>query len=311
MLMARRNSALAGSAPADISRDLVDTTQITVTKTGDAKHVNQFEVLRDLGKGSFGKVKLVKDRETGELFAMKVLNKSVLKKKRMGSRNMMQDVEDEIRVMKMLDHPRLVRIYEVMDSPEYHKIFLRMDFMAGGQTLPTTADGGPCEPLAEAVARRHFRDLLDGLEWLHEHGIVHRDIKPENLLKAADGSVKIADFGTAHRMGVNGAGDMLSRSAGTPAFTAPEACAEGEYRGQPADVWAAGVSLFMFTHGRCPFMSANIAGIYQVIRQEEPVIDAPVSADCRDLLARLLVKDPAARITIPEIRQHPWMLADD
>lgn len=282
-----------------------------MTKTDDAKYINQYEVIRDLGKGSFGKVKLVKHRETGELFALKVLNKSVLKKKRMGSRSMMQDVEDEIRVMKMLDHPRLVRIYEVIDSPDYHKLFLRMDFMAGGQTMPTEPDGGAVDPLPEPVARRHFRHLLEGLQYLHSLGIVHRDIKPENLLKAADGSVKIADFGTAYRLGTETAGDMLSRSAGTPAFTAPEACAEGEYRGQPADVWAAGVSLYMFTHGRCPFMSANIAGIYQVIREQEAVYDPSVSAQCRDLLERVLVKDPAARIAIPDILKHPWMLIDD
>jgi len=279
-----------------------------VEKTDDAKFVNQFQILKDLGKGSFGKVKLVKHRETGELFAMKVLNKAVLRKKRMGSRNGIQDVEDEVRIMKTLSHPHLVRIHEVIDSLDYHKIFIRLDFMAGGQTMPTPADGGSTEPLPEPVARAYFRDLCEGLDYLHSRGIVHRDIKPENLLRTAEGLVKIADFGTAFRLGSEGSkGDMLSRSAGTPAFTAPEACVEGEYRGQPADVWAAGVSLYMFVHGRCPFMSANIMAIYQVIRDQEPAISPSLSEPLRDLLTHLLDKDPATRITLAQIRDHPWM----
>ena len=104
-----------GGGPSDISADLVDTTVVSMRKEPDAgdKFINQYQIIEKLGKGSFGKVKLIKHTETGETFAMKIFNKNVLKKKRMGTRNMIQDVEHEIRIMKMMDHPNCVKLYEV------------------------------------------------------------------------------------------------------------------------------------------------------------------------------------------------------
>ena len=142
----------------------------------------------------------------------------------------------------------------------------------------------------------------------HAHDIIHRDIKPENLLITAGGHAKLADFGSA--MVLEGGSDVINKSAGTPAFTSPEACVEGDYSGKAADVWAAGVTLYMFAHGKVPFMSPTLVQIFQMIKEEPIVFSPALSAPLRDLLERLLDKDYTRRITIPEIRRHPWMAAE-
>ena len=126
-----------GGGPQEISRNLVDTPIVTIRKEDGRKFINQYETLKELGKGSFGKVKLIKHAETGELFALKVFNKNVLRKKRMGTRNMLQDVEHEIRIMKQMDHPSCIKLYEVLDSPDYHKLFLRLEYCEGGHPICT------------------------------------------------------------------------------------------------------------------------------------------------------------------------------
>uniref|UniRef100_A0A7S1DII3 Protein kinase domain-containing protein n=1 Tax=Hemiselmis andersenii TaxID=464988 RepID=A0A7S1DII3_HEMAN len=290
-----------GGAAFEISSALVDTTALSVVKRDGVKLINQYEVIKDLGRGSFGKVKLVRHTDTGELFAMKVMNKNVLRKKRMGTRNLLMDVEHEIKVMKLLDHPNIIKMYEVIDSHEHHKLYLRLEYMEGGQCMDSKSDS---QALSEATARKYFRDLIAGVEYMHSVGVIHRDIKPENLLLDKNGTVKLADFGTGQI--VEGT-HMINKSSGTPAFAAPEACVEGAFSGFAADVWACGVSLYMYLHGKCPFMSPNLVAIFQMIRENEPVYSPTLSPEARDLLEKLLDKDPATRITISGIMSHQWM----
>merc|ERR1712216_194306 len=293
-----------GGGPSDISADLVDTTVVSMRKEPDAgdKFINQYQIIEKLGKGSFGKVKLIMHTETGETFAMKIFNKNVLKKKRMGTRNMIQDVEHEIRIMKMMDHPNCVKLYEVLNDPEHHKFFLRIELCEGGCCMP---GDGPMEPLDEELARKYFRDLIVGVEYMHSKNLIHRDIKPENLLLSGSGQLKLADFGTSQYM--EDGNDMINNTAGTPAFTAPEACAEGDISGKAADIWACGVTLYMFTHGRVPFLSANLVQIFQMIREDPIEFSESLSAECRDLLEKLLDKNMTTRIKLQDIKSHPWL----
>jgi len=306
-VLANRRGSMPNGASflQDISRDLVDTETVNVRKDGETKFVNQYEIIKELGKGSFGKVKLVKHTETGELFAMKVFNKNVLRKKRMGMKNLLQDVEWEIKVMRMLDHPNCMKLYEVLDSLEFHKLYLRVEYAPNGVSMKAEDNEmQECEPLSEEQARSYFQGLIAGLDHLHSKNIIHRDLKPENLLVAGDKTVKIGDFGTSQVL--EGDSDMINKSAGTPAFTAPEACAEGDFSGKAADVWAAGVTLYMFVHGKCPYMSANLVQIFQMIREDPVVISPSLSPPCIDLLSRMLDKDFTTRITIAEVKSHPW-----
>ena len=101
--------------------------------------------------------------------------------------------------------------------------------------------------------------------------------------------------------------DMINKTAGTPAFTAPEACAEGDISGKAADIWACGVTLYMFTHGRVPFLSANLVQIFQMIREDPVEYSESLSAECRDLLEKLLDKNMTTRIKLQDIKSHPWL----
>ncbi|EKX50285.1 hypothetical protein GUITHDRAFT_85443 [Guillardia theta CCMP2712] len=305
-LMERRGLMGIGGGPQEISRNLVDTPIVTIRKEDGRKFINQYETLKELGKGSFGKVKLIKHTETGELFALKVFNKNVLRKKRMGTRNMLQDVEHEIRIMKQMDHPSCIKLYEVLDSPDYHKLFLRLEYCEGGH--PICTENLPTDPLPEAAARKYFRGLLDGLDYIHSSNIIHRDIKPENLLLTKDGMIKLADFGTGQVL--EDGNDLINKSAGTPAFTAPEACVEGDFSGKGADIWAAGVTLYLFVHGKCPFISNNLVQIFQMIREDPIEFSPTLSHNCRDLLEKILEKDPKKRIQIPDIKNHEWLKED-
>ena len=198
------------------------------------------------------------------------------------------------------------------------------------------------EPLPEATAWHAFRDVVRGLGYLHGHGVLHRDLKPENLLLGADGRVRISDFGVSEIFDKE---DTLVRTAGTPAFLAPEAVSGGPFAGVCADVWALGVCLFVLLFGRTPFEGATVVAVYEAIRTDPlrlPAADsdpaapqaralrgcaparsppaAPrsaalsltaarrqVSESARDLISKILVKDPSHRLGLEQIAAHDWV----
>lgn len=165
------------------------------------------------------------------------------------------------------------------------------------------------DPFTEEQARFYFRDIVLGIEYLHYHKIVHRDIKPSNLLLGDDGHIKIADFGVSNEF--EGTDALLSSTAGTPAFMAPEMMTEHEHRfsGKALDVWAMGVTLYCFVYGKCPFYDEYIISLHKKIKNKP--VDFPetplISDELKELIGRMLDKNPETRIPIPEIKLHPWM----
>jgi len=160
------------------------------------------------------------------------------------------------------------------------------------------------DTLTEDKAREYFIDLILGLEYLHSKHVIHRDIKPENLLLDENNRVKIADFGVSEEIVTSDA--HLTRSAGTPAFIAPE-CLQASrktYKGQAVDIWAAGVTLYCFIYGRPPWSSKFITELHEKIQTEDLPLpdDVRISLELCDLLTRLTEKDAEKRITIPQIR---------
>ena len=149
------------------------------------KHLNQYIIVKALGKGSTDVVKLCLNTKDNRLYAKKVINKS--------HRKRTKAVLQEIAVMKKLRHTNVVRLVEVIDDPESSDTFMVLEYIDGGPVF-TRLD---TEPIPEDQCRRYFRDVCKGLDYLHYYGIAHRDLKPENLLKQADGAVKIADLGVA------------------------------------------------------------------------------------------------------------------
>jgi len=167
------------------------------------------------------------------------------------------------------------------------------------------------KPLTEDEAWRSFRDVISGLEYLHYQKIIHRDIKPSNLLRADNGEVKIADLGVSNEF--DGADALLTNTAGTPAFTAPECLSikqgDSPYSGKAADIWSLGVTLYCLIFGNLPFHDDNIVVIYNKIRTQKLQIptSSETSPELIDLLEKMLVKDPHDRIKLQDIKIHPWV----
>ncbi|KAE8676545.1 CBL-interacting serine/threonine-protein kinase 24 [Hibiscus syriacus] len=170
------------------------------------RKVGKYEIGRTIGEGTFAKVKFAQNTETGESVAMKVLDRSIIIKHKM-----IDQIKREISIMKLLTHPYVVRLHEVIASRT--KIYIILEFITGGELIHNGR-------LSEAEDRRYFQQLIDGVEFCHSKGVYHRDLKPENLLLDSQGNLKISDFGLSAlpEQGVS----LLRTTCGTPNYVAPE-----------------------------------------------------------------------------------------
>uniref|UniRef100_A0A670JQF8 Calcium/calmodulin dependent protein kinase kinase 1 n=1 Tax=Podarcis muralis TaxID=64176 RepID=A0A670JQF8_PODMU len=211
----------------------------------------------------------------------------------------LERIYQEIAILKKLDHINVVKLIEVLDDPAEDNLYMGRPVMEV-----------PCDtPFTEEQARLYLRDIVLGIEYLHYQKIIHRDIKPSNLLLGDDGHVKIADFGVSNQF--EGSDAQLSSTAGTPAFMAPEALSESgkSFSGKALDVWAMGITLFCFVYGKCPFIDEFILALHNKIKNKP--VDFPeepwISEELKDLILKMLEKNPETRITVPEIKLHPWV----
>ncbi|KAL2311984.1 Serine/threonine-protein kinase ssp1 [Schizosaccharomyces pombe] len=281
------------------------------------KYINHYEIIKELGRGMHGKVKLGRDTVTRELLAIKIIPKTERRPKlgRANASSQKEKVRREIAILKKCVHPNVVRLREVIDDPSSTKVYLVLEYMSGGE-VPWTDCDSPVLSISEA--RQYFRDVVLGLEYLHYQGIIHRDIKPANLLLNSSNCVKISDFGVSYiaNAGLNEDNDVeLAKTVGTPAFFAPELCWTDLDRPRPKiseaiDVWALGVTLFCLLFGRCPFNASMEYELFDKIVNEPLNIPSTpdIGEEGRDLLKRLLCKDPEQRITLVEVKLHPWTL---
>uniref|UniRef100_A0A8D0GP23 Calcium/calmodulin dependent protein kinase kinase 1 n=1 Tax=Sphenodon punctatus TaxID=8508 RepID=A0A8D0GP23_SPHPU len=212
-------------------------------------------------------------------------------------------IYQEIAILKKLDHINIVKLIEVLDDPAEDNLYMGKSFSGPVMEVPCE------EPFTEEQARPYLKDIVLGIEYLHYQKIIHRDIKPSNLLLGDDGHVKIADFGVSNQFEGNDA--QLSSTAGTPAFMAPEAISDTgkSFSGKALDVWAVGITLYCFVYGKCPFIDEYILALHNKIKNkavEFPEMP-PVSEELKDLILKMLDKNPEMRITIPEIKSHPWV----
>ncbi|XP_065201569.1 calcium/calmodulin-dependent protein kinase kinase 1 [Planococcus citri] len=288
--------------------------RVSIDECGSYQQLNQYKLIDSIGQGSFGLVKLAYNEEDDKHYAMKILSKKKLLRKagcfgriapnRKGT-NPLDKVYREIAVLKKLDHPNVVKLIEVLDDPDEDHLYLVFELLERGEVMqiPTA------EPLSEDQAWHYFRDVVLGLEYLHYQKIIHRDIKPSNLLLGDDDHVQIADLGVCNEF--DGSDARLNSTAGTPAFTAPEALDPNAkyFSGKALDLWSLGCTLYAFVFGKLPFYDESVLTLYNMIKTEpvqfpsQPKISEPL----HDLLVRLLEKDPSSRITLPEIKVHDWV----
>ncbi|XP_074868389.1 calcium/calmodulin-dependent protein kinase kinase 2 isoform X3 [Carettochelys insculpta] len=216
-----------------------------------------------------------------------------------------EQVYQEIAILKKLDHPNVVKLVEVLDDPSEDHLYMVFELVKQGPVMEVPT----IKPLTEDQARFYFQDLIKGIEYLHYQKIIHRDIKPSNLLAGEDGHIKIADFGVSNEF--KGTDALLTNTVGTPAFMAPETLSETRkiFSGKALDVWAMGITLFCFVFGQCPFMDERILSLHSKIKtQPLEFPDQPdVTEDLKDLIMRMLDKNPESRISVPELKLHPWV----
>lgn len=329
-----RRFSLFGHLPEKTTPEVLTTNTMNKDydpETGN-KTINQYMMIKEIGRGMHGKVKLAQDLDTLEWVAIKIVDKQS-RKRQLGYGPLIPsrggDIEEKIRreiaIMKKCSHPHVVRLKEVIDDPSSNKIYLALEYMVGGEVEWRSGN----HPILSVDQSRHiFRDVVSGLDYLHYHGIIHRDIKPANLLYTENGkNVKISDFGVSyfnqHLVGNSGQYDEetdkeLEETAGTPAFFAPELCCTREKSQQhitkSIDVWALGVTLYCLLYGRCPFNANTEYELFEII-PHAPIlfpnadqVGFETSDSLKDLLQRLLEKDADKRITLEQVKYHPWVI---
>ncbi|XP_051017484.1 calcium/calmodulin-dependent protein kinase kinase 2 isoform X1 [Acomys russatus] len=311
------------SSPRMPRRPTVESHHVSITGLQDCVQLNQYTLKDEIGKGSYGVVKLAYNENDNTYYAMKVLSKKKLIRQAgfprrppprgarpapggcIQPRGPIEQVYQEIAILKKLDHPNVVKLVEVLDDPNEDHLYMVFELVNQGPVMEVPT----LKPLSEDQARFYFQDLIKGIEYLHYQKIIHRDIKPSNLLVGEDGHIKIADFGVSNEF--KGSDALLSNTVGTPAFMAPESLSETRkiFSGKALDVWAMGVTLYCFVFGQCPFMDERIMYLHSKIKSQALEFpDQPdIAEDLKDLITRMLDKNPESRIVVPEIKLHPWV----
>ncbi|KAI8379196.1 kinase-like domain-containing protein, partial [Radiomyces spectabilis] len=252
-----------------------------------------------LGKGNFGKVYLAEHRTTKEKVAIKVVDKRAFQKS-----DQIQHAESEQSLCEAfatrMKHKHIVDVHEVIADD--HSIYIVMEYMQGGDLFEQIRQSAY---IAEPVARRWFREIMEAVHFIHSHGIVHRDLKPENVLIDKRQHLRLCDFGFGKKVAMQQ--QVLKTYCGSPFYASPEMVTATPYKGPPVDMWSCGVILYLMLTGTLPFQASNMGQLFRKISVAQYTIPRSVSPDASNLIHRLLCKNSRERITAIQCLQHPWL----
>ena len=297
------SSSWGASAGSGTPTGVLQTRMTSKAKVGEVKvgeqrfdALNQYILIKDLGRGSHSKVQLAMNQYDNVLYAVKWTDA------RVGSR---KATRKEIAVLKKLHHPNIRTLHEVIDDEGKTELILVLEYCEVGPIFTRYNK----VPLKEDVLLGYAKDIVLGLDYLHSLNIAHMDLKPENMLKCADGSVKLADFGVSFIHDLVSSSGVENRLVGTPAFLAPEVLSEDGYDPFKADIWSLGVCLYNMATAKLPFLGKTVYQIVNKARSTELSFpeDVRLSSDLMDLLRKMLCVDPEKRIEIAGIMQHSWI----
>ncbi|KAF3659622.1 CBL-interacting serine/threonine-protein kinase 1 [Capsicum annuum] len=276
--------------------------EIRVVGGGGRKgmRLGKYEVGKTLGEGNFGKVKYAKHVDSGKSFAIKILDKS-----RILDLRSTDQIKREIGTLKLLKHPNVVRLYEVLASKS--KIYMVLEYVNGGELFDRIVSKGK---LSEAQGRKLFQQLVDGVCYCHDKGVSHRDLKLENVLIDSKGNIKITDFGLSALPQHFRDDGLLHTTCGSPNYVAPEILSNRGYDGATSDTWSCGVILYVILTGYLPFDDRNLAVLYQKILKGDVHIPKWLSAGAKNLIKRILDPNPHTRITMAQIKEDGWFKQD-
>ncbi|XP_010529202.1 PREDICTED: CBL-interacting serine/threonine-protein kinase 20 [Tarenaya hassleriana] len=257
--------------------------------------MQRYELGRLLGQGTFAKVYHARNLQTGQSVAIKVIDKQKVMKV-----GLIDQIKREISVMRLVRHPNVVLLHEVMASRS--KIYFAMEYVKGGELFNRVSKG----KLKEDVARKYFQQLVGAIDYCHSRGVYHRDLKPENLLLDENGDLKISDFGLSALIESRKQDGLLHTTCGTPAYVAPEVLCKRGYDGTKADVWSCGVVLYVLLAGFLPFHESNLVEMYRKISRGEFRCPNWFPPEVKKLLSRILDPSPITRITLEKIMDNSW-----
>ncbi|XP_048455682.1 MAP/microtubule affinity-regulating kinase 3a isoform X10 [Rhincodon typus] len=258
-------------------------------------HIGNYRLLKTIGKGNFAKVKLARHILTGREVAIKIIDKTQL------NPTSLQKLFREVRIMKCLNHPNIVKLFEVIETEK--TLYLVIEYASGGEVFDYLVAHGR---MKEKEARAKFRQIVSAVQYCHQKQIVHRDLKAENLLLDADMNIKIADFGFSNEFTV---GSKLDTFCGSPPYAAPELFQGKKYDGPEVDVWSLGVILYTLVSGSLPFDGQNLKELRERVLRGKYRIPFYMSTDCENLLKRFLVLNPSKRGTLEQIMKDRWINA--
>jgi len=280
-------------------------TVIRTSITGSNKQakemtVDDFQLLHTIGKGSFGKVLQVRKKDNGQIYAMKILNK-----KNIIDNNELEHTKTERNILMKLAHPFLVNLNYCFQSEE--NLYFIMDYINGGELFFHLQKEHKFTP---DRVRFYSAEIVLGLEYLHNSGVVYRDLKPENILLDADGHIKLTDFGIS-KEGLVASDDRTATFCGTPEYLAPEVL-EGKAYTKAVDWWSFGTLMYEMLTGLPPFYSQDVQQMYFKILHANLDLPAALDVDTKDLITKLLERDPTKRLADPKIlKAHPYFKSMD
>ncbi|KAM9335453.1 serine/threonine-protein kinase MARK2 isoform 1-T1 [Symphorus nematophorus] len=267
---------------------------VATTTSDDQPHIGNYRLLKTIGKGNFAKVKLARHILTGKEVAVKIIDKTQL------NSSSLQKLFREVRIMKMLNHPNIVKLFEVIETEK--TLYLVMEYASGGEVFDYLVAHGR---MKEKEARAKFRQIVSAVQYCHQKCIVHRDLKAENLLLDADMNIKIADFGFSNEFTL---GNKLDTFCGSPPYAAPELFQGKKYDGPEVDVWSLGVILYTLVSGSLPFDGQNLKELRERVLRGKYRIPFYMSTDCENLLKKFLILNPSKRGSLEQqIMRDRWM----
>lgn len=257
--------------------------------------MNKYQIGRLLGQGTFAKVYHARNLKTGENVAVKIIDKEKVMKV-----GLIDQIKREISVMRMIKHPNVVQLHEVMASKT--KIYFVMEYVRGGELFNKVAKGR----LKEESGRKYFQQLIAAVDFCHSRGVYHRDLKPENLLLDEMGNLKVSDFGLSALAESRRQDGLLHTTCGTPAYVAPEVITKRGYDGEKADIWSCGVILFVLLAGYLPFRDSNLMEMYKKISRGDFKCPRWFPPEVKKLLSRILDPNPVSRIPLSKLMENSW-----
>ncbi|XP_029290122.1 serine/threonine-protein kinase BRSK2 isoform X2 [Cottoperca gobio] len=259
-----------------------------------ANYVGPYRLEKTLGKGQTGLVKLGIHCVTCQKVAIKIVNREKL------SESVLMKVEREIAILKLIEHPHVLKLHDVYENKKY--LYLVLEHVSGGELFDYLVKKGRLTP---KEARKFFRQIMSALDFCHSHSICHRDLKPENLLLDEKNNIRIADFGMASLQ----VGDsLLETSCGSPHYACPEVIRGEKYDGRKADVWSCGVILFALLVGALPFDDDNLRNLLEKVKLGVFHMPHFIPPDCQNLLRGMIEVDATKRLTLEQIQKHTWYI---